>query len=1153
MKGKRVGTNAGRGILGMLLVMVLFLSTVIPSYADEVPKITIIGLEKLEKTSYEVNSGTSLEDAVEKLPTTVKGTYTATKEDGEGNEEKSADLSVTWSCDAYKAENTTDNAIDYPFRAALTGGATNEYVLADGVTLTVTVSVKPAEKDDNSRNNNNPDESQNAEGENKLKTVNQAISNDATKIYVSSAGDDNSTGTKDSPFATLTKAVDAAPDGATIYVLSDLTMNQCARFYDKHLTITSEQGGPYTITRSVGFNTQSDDARGWYNPAMIEAQSSSADSVGLTLSNIVLDDAGRHEGSVFAQAVSGGSDGNIVYVQDAIIASNATVPCTITLGDGAVLRNFGGMSAVRATDQAKIVMESGSVIEDTIEDLKRARGTEGSNGPAGAVWIQGGTLVMEEGSKIQNINGRAIYADGGKVEIGGTIIGITANKDAMWQGDNGTAIHLRNGAEGTLTSTARIENIAGGGSMIHCVDAKSVFKMENGSKITNCDELNGNAIFAEKSTVVIDGEISNVYATGFHILQTAGGTTVTIGENGQILNNHANYGAIYINGTDEQLNIYGKINGNICTDRGGGVVLSNNGDNHNADMYPGAEICNNSCEQTGGGVMVSKGTFTMKGGTISNNVSGMDSTKSETERIGGGVFVRRGGQFIMNDGTIKNNATTSFGGGVCFDASDYGNMVPKAELNGGTIANNLMNAVIAGENTVTVSGGDANDLAITGKDYGKANRYLFISDEMTIGNKAVYFQTGAKAVTPADNSLDIKLGNTSEENVTTLKGASKAKGWGTPLATFWAQRDGAATLTVGGLAVNDNLPVYVLALPVNENGAVAADAKEQVCAATKDKADTVSFILPNISGNGYAIAIVQPTMDYGTLTISGPETIEQNKAGTDYSVTYTVKYAMSESMKAIIKRSGGKAGYVLEIAQDSRLVGNPGSFNGESIEVTYSLPNSEFKAGDYLLASAKLTITVDGYDYIVPSNVAKTRMAATDSATKPTDQTGTESGESGEQAAPIVNTTNVAVGKVWQDGDNLDGIRPASVTVQLYCNGEAYGSPVTLSEENSWWYRWDYLDAQSSWTVDELNVAEGYTKSITKNAINAWVIVNTHTPEAKTVVPTDTSAATPAQNQNPTGRGTGTGDEGNLLLWLALMIITGGGAAVGYVLYRRRK
>ena len=84
-----------------------------------------------------------------------------------------------------------------------------------------------------------------------------------------------------------------------------------------------------------------------------------------------------------------------------------------------------------------------------------------------------------------------------------------------------------------------------------------------------------------------------------------------IGKNGRILNNRAYYGAVYINGTDEHLDIYGKINGNICANRGGGVVLSNNGGNHNATMYEGAEICNNKAEQTGGGTMISKGIFTM--------------------------------------------------------------------------------------------------------------------------------------------------------------------------------------------------------------------------------------------------------------------------------------------------------------------------------------------------------------------------------------------------------------------------------------------------------------------------------------------------------------------------------------------------------------
>lgn len=785
------------------------------------------------------------------------------------------------------------------------------------------------------------------EQKNAPKAANPAAQNDAAEIYVSSTGnDEQNTGTKDLPFATLAKAVDAAADGAAIYIMSDLTMDQCARFYDKSLTITSGEGGPYTVTRSADFNLQSDTARSWYNPAMIEVQSLSASSVGLTLSKIILDDAGMHEGTVFAQAVSGdGSADNTIFVQDAIIASNATVPCTVTLGSGAVLRNFGGMSAVRATDQAKIVMESGSVIEDTMAGYTRTKDSAaGSVGPAGAIWLQGGTLVMKEGSKIQNMDGRGVYADGGKVEIGGAISSIAANKSAMWQSNSGIAIHLRNNAEGTLTSTALIKNLSGG-SMIYCAGGAKSFKMENGSKITDCPSLNGNVIFAENSTVVIDGEISNVHATGnHHILQTEGCTAVTIGKNGRILNNRAYYGAVYINGTNDRLDIYGKINGNICTDRGGGVVLSNNYGNHNAAMYEGAEICNNKAEKTGGGTMISKGTFTMNGGTISGNISGTDSAKGEADRIGGGVFVRKGGQFIMNGGAIENNAATAFGGGVCFDASDWGGTVPKIELNAGTIKNNLRQVTV----TVTVNdeyqitGGISNDLAVTGKDYGKCDRYLYISREAAVGDRAVYFQTDSKTVTPADSSLDIRLGNTSAANVTALTNASDSMGWSDPLATFWVQRDGAAKLTVRGLTLND-LPVYVLSLPVDETGKVLDASEAQVYAARKTNTEDtnprdIDVTLPDVSGNGYAVAVVQPSQDHGELVIQGPETIERNKTGEHYPVTYTVTYDMSESMESMIEQSGGEAEYVLTIDQDARLVGNPGRFNGESISVTYRLP-----------------------------------------------------------------------------------------------------------------------------------------------------------------------------------------------------------------------
>lgn len=51
-----------------------------------------------------------------------------------------------------------------------------------------------------------------------------AYADGGTAIYVSGNGNDGDAGTQAAPFATLAKAVDAADDGATVYVMSDLTM-----------------------------------------------------------------------------------------------------------------------------------------------------------------------------------------------------------------------------------------------------------------------------------------------------------------------------------------------------------------------------------------------------------------------------------------------------------------------------------------------------------------------------------------------------------------------------------------------------------------------------------------------------------------------------------------------------------------------------------------------------------------------------------------------------------------------------------------------------------------------------------------------------------------------------------------------------------------
>lgn len=433
----------------------------------------------------------------------------------------------------------------------------------------------------------------------------------ATDIYVSRTGnDDTGAGSAAKPYATLAKAVDAADSGATIYVMSDLTMTKCARYYDKDLTITSlDPNDPVTIFRGTEFDTQND-PRSWYNPALIEVQTKGeAERCGLILHHIILDDKGLHEGSIFAQASSGsGTDqiDNTTIVQDAMIASNATVPCTITLGEGAILRNFGGMSAVRVTESAKLVMKSGSVIEDEPAVIT-TRGSDAdkedaARGPAGAVWLQGGSFTMEAGTKIQNVNGRAVYADGGSVSVGGTISNITGNAN-MWQGEDGTAIHLRNKASGTLLSGGIIKEISGTKSSSAVYVHTSTLNCNEESKICDCDSVGILSVYCDsnwnkgRNIVNFDGELSGTLnnKNPFQIACT----NLTIGKNAKIHGNSAYYGALYLQ-KNVTADIYGKIYENTASGRGGGIGTAGHGFVE-INLYKDAEIKDNIANNTGGG------------------------------------------------------------------------------------------------------------------------------------------------------------------------------------------------------------------------------------------------------------------------------------------------------------------------------------------------------------------------------------------------------------------------------------------------------------------------------------------------------------------------------------------------------------------------
>lgn len=132
--------------------------------------------------------------------------------------------------------------------------------------------------------------------------------------------------------------------------------------------------------------------------------------------------------------------------------------------------------------------------------------------------------------------------------------------------------------------------------------------------------------------------------------------------------------------------------------------------------------------------------------------------------------------------------------------------------------------------------------------------------------------------------------------------------------------------------------------------------------------------------------------------------------------------------------------------------------------------------------------------------------------------------------------TSVTVTKNWKDANDRDRIRPGSIKVQLYANGEKKGEPVELNAGSNWTYTWNNLPQKADgkdieYTVKETNTPSGYVMSVNDKDHGNIIITNSHTPKA-TVLPD-------------------TGDHNGLLPYFVLMILSGA-ASLGLFALRRR-
>ena len=95
--------------------------------------------------------------------------------------------------------------------------------------------------------------------------------------------------------------------------------------------------------------------------------------------------------------------------------------------------------------------------------------------------------------------------------------------------------------------------------------------------------------------------------------------------------------------------------------------------------------------------------------------------------------------------------------------------------------------------------------------------------------------------------------------------------------------------------------------------------------------------------------------------------------------------------------------------------------------------------------------------------------------------------------------TSLTVIKQWQDQGDQDGLRPSQIQVQLYADGVASGSPVTLTAANNWVYTWSGLAEKANgktieYSVKEVDQPSGYTSTTSQVSPGNVLIVNQHTP-----------------------------------------------------------
>ncbi|KAF1304626.1 Cna B-type domain-containing protein [Candidatus Enterococcus willemsii] len=148
--------------------------------------------------------------------------------------------------------------------------------------------------------------------------------------------------------------------------------------------------------------------------------------------------------------------------------------------------------------------------------------------------------------------------------------------------------------------------------------------------------------------------------------------------------------------------------------------------------------------------------------------------------------------------------------------------------------------------------------------------------------------------------------------------------------------------------------------------------------------------------------------------------------------------------------------------------------------------------------------------------------------------------------------TNVNVKKVWNDGNDKDGIRPDEITVTLFADGKATNQTLQITVKDQWQGSFTNLPETKAgrkidYTVQE-DTVKGYEAAITGTMQNGFVITNTHKPKAsKPTIPNKPETPKKPTNKKDLPK------TGEVQSWILPAVGVGIIASVAVIATKRRK